>query len=122
MAGKKYTDQRNEEFFRLRDRGHGPRRSAGGRRSWGCRPQLVVEERADHGAGGAAHLPCGAESEFLRLVREREIISTVDHDLGIHRPAAYTWARKAGISTSEAHTVNPRREESCVYELRDSHA
>ncbi|WP_419722151.1 IS30 family transposase [Rhodococcus globerulus] len=55
--------------------------------------------------------PAELKAEFLRLVREREIISTVAHELGIHRPTAYAWARKAGISTSEARKVNPRREE-----------
>jgi len=48
--------------------------------------------------------------EFLTLVRERRIISTVALELGIHKPTAYAWARKAGISTSEARKVNPRRE------------
>ncbi|MFC6009943.1 transposase [Nocardia lasii] len=51
------------------------------------------------------------KAEFLRLVRERQIISTVARELEIHRPTAYAWARKAGISTSEARKVNPRREE-----------
>lgn len=43
--------------------------------------------------------------------RERQIISTVAVKLGIHRPTAYAWARKAGIPTSEARRVNPRRDE-----------
>ncbi|WP_456093823.1 IS30 family transposase [Nocardia stercoris] len=55
--------------------------------------------------------PAELKAEFLRLVRERQIISTVARELGIHRPTAYAWARKAGISTSEARKVNPRREE-----------
>ena len=49
--------------------------------------------------------------EFLRLVAQRQVISTVAVELGIHRPTAYAWARKAGIFTSEARKVNPRREE-----------
>lgn len=55
--------------------------------------------------------PPELKEQFLRLVRERQIISTVARELGIHRPTAYAWARKAGISTSEARRVNPRREE-----------
>ncbi|WP_442789044.1 IS30 family transposase [Glaciihabitans sp. GrIS 2.15] len=55
--------------------------------------------------------PPELKTEFLRLVFERQIISTVAVELGIHRPTAYAWARKAGISTSEARRVNPRRDE-----------
>lgn len=66
------------------------------------------------------------KAEFLRLVREREIISTVAHELGIHRPTAYAWARKAGISTSEARKVKGPsgwRDTSAVLVLprRDEH-
>jgi transposase-like protein len=39
--------------------------------------------------------PAELKAEFLRLVRERDIISTVAHDLGIHRPTAYAWARQS---------------------------
>src|SRR3546814_19742898 len=55
--------------------------------------------------------PAELKAEFLRLVRERQIISTVAHELGIHRPTAHVWARKAGISTREARQVTPRRDE-----------
>lgn len=55
--------------------------------------------------------PPGVKEELLRLVRERQIISTPARELGIRKPTAYAWARKAGISTSEARRVNPRREE-----------
>lgn len=46
MAGKKYTDQQKEEFFRLLDRGGTV--SACSLRSRKRRLQLVAEDRADH--------------------------------------------------------------------------
>nr|THJ66120.1 hypothetical protein EU244_28225 [Rhodococcus qingshengii] len=112
MAGKKYTDQQKEEFFRLLDRGGTVRDAA---RAVGVHENAGYNWLRKTGLtmARAAPRPYPAElkAEFLRLVREREIISTVAHDLGIHRPTAYAWARKAGISTSEARKVNPRREE-----------
>ena len=50
------------------------------------------------------------KAEFLRLVREHQNISADAVELGVHRPTAYAWVRKAGISTSEARKVNPWRE------------
>lgn len=55
--------------------------------------------------------PAELKAEFLWLVRERQIISTVVHEFGIHRPTAYARVRKAGMSTCEARKVNPRCEE-----------
>jgi transposase len=51
------------------------------------------------------------KAEFLRILREQMNISSAARDARIHRPTAYAWARKAGIFTSEARKVNPRREE-----------
>ena len=112
MAGKKYTDQQKEEFFRLLDRGGTVRaavRAVGVHEdagyNWLRKTGLTMARAAPR------TYPAELKAEFLRLVRERQIISTVAHELGIHRPTAYAWARKAGISTSEARKVNPRREE-----------
>jgi transposase-like protein len=112
MAGKKYTDQQKEEFFRLLDRGGTVRAAA---RAVGVHEDAGYNWLRKTGLTMARAAPRTYPAElkavFLRLVREREIISTVAHELGIHRPTAYAWARKAGISTSEARKVNPRREE-----------
>ncbi|MDJ0441096.1 IS30 family transposase [Rhodococcus qingshengii] len=112
MAGKKYTDQQKEEFFRLLNRGGTVRAAAravgvheNAGYNWLRKTGLTMARAAPR------TYPAELKAEFLRLVREREIISTVAHELGIHRPTAYAWARKAGISTSEARKVNPRREE-----------
>lgn len=119
MAGKKYTDAQQEEFFRLLDKGgtvraaaraDGVHEDAG--HNWLRKTGLTMQR-----ATPRQYSP-ELKAEFLRLVRERQIISTVARELGIHKPTAYAWARKAGISTSEARRVNPRREE--FLRLRDA--
>ncbi|MGW4859642.1 transposase [Kocuria palustris] len=106
MVEKRYIDEQKEEFFRVLDRGGTVRAAA---------RAVGVHENAGYNwlrkTGLTMHratpriYPPELKEEFLRLVRERQIISTVAHELGIHRPTAYAWARKAGISTSEARRV-----------------
>lgn len=112
MAGRKYSQEQKDEFFRVLDRGGTVRaaaRAAGvgenAGYNWLRNTGLTMQRAAPR------TYPAELKAEFLRLVRERQIISTVARDLGIHRPTAYAWARKAGISTSAARKVNPRREE-----------
>jgi transposase-like protein len=113
MAGKKYTQQQKDEFFRVLDRGGTVRAAAravgvheNAGYNWLRRTGLTMQRATPR------VYPAELKADFLRLVRERQIISTVARELGIHRPTAYAWARKAGISTSEARKVNPSREES----------
>ena len=112
MAGKKYTEEQKDEFFRILDRGGTVRaaaRAAGVNENagynWLRKTGLTMERAAPR------IYPPELKTEFLRLVVERQIISAVAVELGIHRPTAYAWARKAGISTSEARRVNLRRDE-----------
>ena len=112
MAGKKYTDEQKDEFFRLLDRGDTVRAAAravgvneNAGYNWLRKTGLTMKRAAPR------IYPPELKAEFLRLVFERQIMSTVAVELGIHRPTAYAWARKAGISTSEARRVNPRRDE-----------
>lgn len=112
MAKKKYTDQQKEEFFRVLDRGGTVRAAAlavgvheNAGYNWLRNTGLTMQRAAPR-----VYSP-ELKEQFLRLVHERQIISTVARELGIHRPTAYAWARKAGISTSAARRVNPRREE-----------
>jgi transposase, IS30 family len=51
------------------------------------------------------------KAEFFRLLAERKNVSAVARELGFSRVTCYAWAHKAGIFTSEARKVNPRREE-----------
>jgi IS30 family transposase len=112
MASRKYTQQQKDEFFRVLDRGGTVRAAAkavgipeNAGYNW-LRHTGLTMQRATPRVYSAE-----LKAEFLRLVRERQIISTVARELGIARPTAYAWARKAGICTSEARKVNPRREE-----------
>lgn len=106
VAGKKYTDEQKEEFFRVLDRGGTVRaaaRAAGVHEdagyNWLRKAGLTMQRAAPR------VYPPELKEQFLRLVRERQIISTIALELGIPRPTAYAWARKAGISTSEARRV-----------------
>ena len=112
MAGKKYTEEQKDEFFRILDRGGTVRAAAravgvneNAGYNWLRKTGLTMERAAPR------IYPPELKTEFLRLVVERQIISAVAVELGIHRPTAYAWARKAGISTSEARRVNLRRDE-----------
>ncbi len=112
MAGKKYSESQKEEFFRLLDRGGTVRAAARAvgvhgdvGYNWLRKTGLTMQRAAPR------VYPPELKARFLDLVRERQIISTVARDLGIHPPTAYAWARKAGISTSAARRVNHRREE-----------
>ena len=112
MVGKKYSESQKEEFFRLLDRGGTVRASAravgvheDAGYNWLRKTGLTMQRATPR------VYPPELKAEFLRLVRERQIISTVARDLGIHRPTAYAWARKAGVSTGPARRVNRRREE-----------
>jgi transposase len=51
------------------------------------------------------------KAEFFRLLAERNNVSAVARELGFTRVTCYKWAHQAGIFTSEARKVNPRREE-----------
>lgn len=109
MGGKKYTDEQKDEFFRLLDKGGTVRaaaRAAGVHEDagykWLRKTGLTMKRAAPR------TYPTELKEEFLRLVREKQIISTVAVELGVHRPTAYAWARKAGIFTSDARRVNPR--------------
>ena len=71
MAGKKYTDQQKEEFFRLLDRGGTVRAAAravgvheNAGYNWLRKPGLTMARAAPR------TYPAELKAEFLRLVRE----------------------------------------------------
>lgn len=112
MAGKKYTDEQKEQFFDLLDRGGTVRAAA---KAAGVHPNAAYSWLRNAGLTMQRAAPrkytTQEKAAFLRLAAERMNISTAARDAGIHRPTAYAWARKAGLFTSEARKVNPRREE-----------
>lgn len=51
------------------------------------------------------------KAEFFQRLAENPNVSAVANEMGFPRMTCYAWAHKAGIFTSEACKVNPRREE-----------
>lgn len=50
------------------------------------------------------------KAEFFRLQALHQNVSAVARQLGFTRVTCYAWAHRAGLLTSEARKVNPRRE------------
>lgn len=57
--------------------------------------------------------------EYFRRLAEIPNVSVIAKEMGVLRVRCYTWAHKAGIFTSEARKVNPRKEEFCGIVCRD---
>ncbi len=112
MAGPKYSKEQKAEFFDLIDRGGTVRAAAeavgvpaGAAYSWvraaglsmqRAKPRVYTDEE---------------KAEFFRRLELTPNVSAVARELGYRRVTCYAWAHKAGIFTSEARRVNPRREE-----------
>ncbi|MBB5866693.1 hypothetical protein F4553_000072 [Allocatelliglobosispora scoriae] len=104
-ADKAYSSQANRAYLRRR------------------RIKAVIPEKADQqanrrrkGTGGGrpvAFNPQDYKQEkdrFFALLAERGNVSAVARELGFTRVTCYKWAHQAGIFTSEATRVKPRRE------------
>lgn len=112
MADLKYTQAQKELFFDLIDRGGTVRAAAmaagvgeDSAYSWLRRAGLAMRR-------AAPRIYTKAEkAEFFRRLAESGNVSAVARELGFTRVTCYKWAHQAGIFTSEARRVNPRREE-----------
>lgn len=112
MAGPKYSKAQRELFFDLLDRGGSVRAAAiaagvhpGAAYTWLRNSGLVMRR-------GTPRVYTEQEkAEFFRLLAERGNVSAVARELGFTRVTCYKWAHQAGIFTSEARRVLPRREE-----------
>jgi hypothetical protein len=111
MSGPRYSAATKEWFFDLLDRGGTIRAAA----------QVAgVHEQAAYSWVRAAGLTTGRKSpriytaeekaEFFRRLEDNPNVSAVSRELGFTRVTCYKWAHQAGIFTSEARRVNPRRE------------
>lgn len=111
MSGPKYSPETKETFFDLLDRGGTIRAAA---------KSVGVHEQAAYSWVRAAGLTMGRptpriytaeeKAEFFRLLQEDKNVSAVASELGFNRVTCYSWAHRAGVFTSEARKVNPRRE------------
>lgn len=118
MAGA-YSKQQKERFFELIDKG-GTVRAAAKAAGVGEAAAYRWMRQAGLSMQRATPRTFSAEekAEFFRRLALNPNVSAVAKELGITRVTCYAWAYKAGIRTSEARKVNPRREE--FLRLRES--
>ena len=112
VPGSKYSNEQKESFFRLLDKGGSVRAAA---EAAGVHPEAAYSWVRQAGLTMQRTAPrkysAAQKADFLRVATERMNISAAARELGIHRPTAYAWARKAGLFTTEARKVSPRRDE-----------
>jgi IS30 family transposase/transposase-like protein len=112
MAGPKYTQAQKEMFFSLIDRGGTVRAAAnaagvheGAAYTWLRQAGLSMQRATPRKYSEQD------KAEFFRLLGLNSNVSAVARELGFTRVTCYAWAYKAGIRTSEARKVIPRKEE-----------
>ena len=112
MAGPKYSKEQKERFFDLVDRGGTVRAAA---KDAGVHPNAAYTWLRNAGLTMQRGTPRvyteEEKAEFFRLLSVRQNVSAVAKELGFTRVTCYAWAHKAGVFTSQARRVNPRREE-----------
>jgi IS30 family transposase len=112
MPGAKYSSAQKERFFDLLDQGGTVRAAA---RALGVHEDAAYSWLRQAGLSMRRTSPRvyteEEKAEFFRRLAERPNVSAVARELGFTRVTCYQWAHQAGIFTSEARRVNPRREE-----------
>lgn len=112
MSGPKYSKEQKERFFELVDRGGTVRAAA---RAAGVSEDAAYRWLRRVGLSMQRETPRKFseedKAEFFRRLAVNPNVSAVARELGFTRVTCYSWAYKAGIRTSEARRVNPRREE-----------
>lgn len=112
MPGPKYSAEQKEKFFLLIDRGGTVRAAAkavgvqeGAAYTWLRQAGLSMQRATPR------KYTDEQKAEFFRRLAANPNVSAIARELGFTRVTCYAWAHKAGIRTSEARKVNPRREE-----------
>jgi IS30 family transposase len=112
MPGRKYNAEQNELFFKLIDRGGTVRAAA---KAAGVHEDAAYTWLRQAGLSMQRATPRKYSeqdrAEFFRRLMLNPNVSAVARELGFTRVTCYAWAYKAGIRTSEARKVSPRREE-----------
>lgn len=112
MGGPKYSREQKDRFFELIDNGGTARAAA---RACGVNPDAAYNWLRQAGLSMLRSTPrtysAEEKEEFFRRLAENPNVSAVARELGFTRVTYYQWAHRAGIFTSEARRVNPRREE-----------
>jgi transposase-like protein len=112
VAGRKYSMEQKDSFFRLIDKGGTVRAAA---KAAGVHPEAAYTWLRGAGLTMQRATPRkytdADKAAFFVLLAERKNVSAVAAELGFTRVTCYAWAHKAGVFTSRERTVNPRREE-----------
>lgn len=112
MAVRKYSAEQKERFFELIDKGGTVRAAA---RAAGVSDDAAYRWMRQAGLTMQRATPRKFseedKAEFFRRLALNPNVSAIARELGITRVTCYAWAYKAGIRTSEARRVVPRREE-----------
>ena len=112
MAGPKYTQAQKGMFFCLIDRGGTVRAAA---KAAGVHEDAAYTWLRQAGLSMQRATPRKYteqdKTEFFQRLALNPNVSAVARELGFTRVTCYAWAYKAGIRTSEARRVNPRRDE-----------
>ena len=111
VSGPKYNKEQRNQFFDLIDEGGTVRAAAA---AVGVHPGAAYSWLRASGLSMQRESPRvytdEEKAKFFRLLAVRQNVSAVARELGYTRVTCYAWAHKAGIFTSEARKVNPRRE------------
>lgn len=112
MAGPKYSKEQKERFFDLVDRDGTVMAAAkavgvheAAAYTWLRYPGLSMQRATPRKYSEAE------KAEFFRRLAENPNVSAIAREMGFTRVTCYAWAYKAGIRSSEARKINPRREE-----------
>ena len=112
MGRPKYSKQQKERFFEFVDRGGTVRAAA---KKAGVGEDAAYRWMREAGLSMYRATPRiytpEERVEFFRRLAENPNVSAVAKEMGFPRVTCYAWAHKAGVFTSEARRVNPRREE-----------
>lgn len=112
MGGPKYTKEQKDSFFEFVDKGGTVRAAAAAAGvhesaayAWLRNAGLAMQR------GTPRSYSAEEKAEFFQRLALNPNVSAVAKEMGFPRVTCYAWAHKAGIFTSEARKVNPRREE-----------
>jgi IS30 family transposase len=112
MPGPKYTAEQKQHFFDLIDKGGTVRAAA---LAAGIHPDAAYTWLRNAGLTMRRRTPrvySDAErAEFLRLLAELNNVRAAAAALGFPAVTCYPWAHQAGVYTSRARQVSPRKQE-----------
>lgn len=112
VGGPKYSKEQKERFFEVVDKGGTVRAAALAAGVGESAAYRWIQQASLSMYRATPRIYTADEkAEFFRRLARVPNVSIVAKEMGFPRVTCYAWAHKAGIFTSEARRVNPRREE-----------